>query len=271
MSSPALDNPVSTPLMEDLSDLKPSLGWEHSFAHGSHAALEHKSFFLRQIAGNDVILLGTKHNQPCTTFFLMDLLPILAGFGVTHIGLEIATDQQTKIDKFIHRGSGLDEIDIFHVIDRPEYRCFLDVVRLTEIKPVALDLPRSMWKTPYTRDQWMAKTISSIFQSSPGAKILVVVGNLHTLKRIDWIDPAKNDAFIPGHLSAYEPDLDILSILADYEDASGPSCRIRGSFQKSERPLLFEARGLDLRPKILDVLASKPMKVDEVTDAVLMY
>jgi hypothetical protein len=41
-----------------------------------------------------------------------------------------------------------------------------------------------------------------------------------------------------------------------------------GSSRLSDRPLMFEARELDLLPKILDILAFKPTKVDEVTDAV---
>ncbi len=234
------------------------------------AAVEPRPFFLSKLQSYDVILLGTKHDQPATTHFLMDILPILAGFGVTHVGLEITSDQQKRIDKFAATGAGRDDIEVFHVIDSPEYRCFLDVIRLCELKPVALDLPHHMWNTPFTRDEWMANNISSVMQRVPRAKILVVVGNLHTLKRVDWIDPAKQDRFLPEYLSACEPELDTLSVLADYEDVPS-SCTIRKTYMAKEKPLVLEASGLNFKPKVLNILAAKPMQIHELTDAIMMY
>ncbi|MGA2224776.1 MAG: hypothetical protein ABSH41_10075 [Syntrophobacteraceae bacterium] len=237
----------------------------------SQKAVDPKSFFRSSISSHDVILLGAKHNQPSTSLFLIDILPVLAGFGVTHVGLEITSDQQPKIDNFLHTGSGLDEIEIFHAIDRPEYRRFLDSVRLCELKPVALDLPGSMWNTSYTRDEWMARTISGVFQQESRVKMLVIAGNLHTLKRVDWINPTKTDVFLPGYLSKYEPELKSLSVLSDYDDSPSQCCKVRKKYESFEKPLVLNAMGLDLRPGVLDIIAAKPLKVDQIADAVMIY
>jgi len=237
----------------------------------SRAAVDPKSFFMSETDSHNVILLGTKHNQPSISLFLTAILPTLAASGVTHVGLEITSDQQPKIDNFTRTGSGLDEIDIFHAIDRPEYRCFLDTVRLCELKPVALDLPRSMWKSAFTRDEWMARNIGSLFQRESGAKMVVVVGNLHTLKRVDWLDATKIDVFLPGYLSRYEPDLKTLSVLSDCSDTASGSCQVRIKYRAAEKPVVLDARGLDLRPCVLDIIAAKPMKAEDITDAVMLY
>jgi len=234
------------------------------------AAHQPKPYFLSRLAHQDVILFGTRHDRPSTTRFFMDFLPILAGLGITHVGLEIASDQQTSLDNFARSGRGLHDIDVFHVIDSPEYRCLLDVIRLCELKPVAMDLPPALWNTEYTRDGWMAKRLCSVFQHAPRAKAAVLVGNLHTIKNVRWIDPLKRDMFLPGHLSEFEPGLEVLSILADYEDP-GQCCHMRETLSKTEKPVLIETRGLDLRLKVLNLLAARPMMADEVTDAVMMF
>ncbi len=234
-------------------------------------AVDPKSFFMEKMNSHDVVLLGAKHNQPSTSFFLIDILPVLAGFGVTHVGLEIASDQQPKLDSFACSGVGLDDIDIFHFIDRPEYRCFIDAVRLCELKPVAMDIPRSMWNEGYTRDEWMARNISCVFQRDSQAKMVVVVGNLHTLKRVDWIDSKKTEVFLPSYIPKYEPEIKSLSVLSDYNDCPGRCCKIRKQYESAEKPVVLDAAGLEFRPGVMDIIAAKPLDIDQMTDAVMMY
>ena len=240
-------------------------------ASPAEGAMDPKSFFTEKLGSHDVILLGAKHNQPSTCFFLMEILPVLAGLGLTHVGLEIASDQQLKLDSFSCSGSGLNDIDIFHFIDRPEYRCFIDAVRLCGLKPVAMDLPGSMWDTAYTRDEWMAKNISGVFQRDSQAKMIVIVGNLHTLKRIEWVDSKKTDVFLPAYLPQYEPELKSLSVLSDYDDCPGRCCKVRKKYESAEKPIVLDAAGLEFRPGVLDIIAAKPLKVEQMTDAVMMY
>jgi hypothetical protein len=132
---------------------------------------------------NDIVFLGTKHKQPEILSFIGELIPSLKGLGVTHIGLEIPSDQQKKIDTFMKTGNDLNIIR-FHVqIDCPEYRNLLLVLRKSGgPTPIAIDLPYSMHGGEISRDEWMARRL---LKALPG-KILVVVGNLHTLKKLEW-------------------------------------------------------------------------------------
>jgi hypothetical protein len=53
--------------------------------------------------------------------FISDLIPALHDVSVTHIGLEICSDQQGKIDHFIETDTGLTDIEIHPQIDCPGY------------------------------------------------------------------------------------------------------------------------------------------------------
>ena len=57
--------------------------------------LHHKPQF------HDIVFLGTRHKQPLILNFISDLITALHNSGVTHIGLEIISDQQGKIDQFM--------------------------------------------------------------------------------------------------------------------------------------------------------------------------
>jgi uncharacterized iron-regulated protein len=89
-------------------------------------------------------------------------------------------------------GIGLFGVAIHPQIDCLEYRNLFNVIRGLELKrrstPVALDLPKSKYGGKISRDEWMAESIASVFQSNSNAKILVVVGNNHILKKLDWQD-----------------------------------------------------------------------------------
>jgi uncharacterized iron-regulated protein len=48
---------------------------------------------------------------------------------------------------------------------------------------VAIDLPSSMYKGTVSRDEWMARSLLIVLNRNPSAKILVIVGSLHTFKK----------------------------------------------------------------------------------------
>jgi hypothetical protein len=59
----------------------------------------------------------------------------------------------------------------------------------------------------------MAKTIAEIFKTNPKAKMLVVVGNLHVLKKLDWQDQAPNKLrAIREYLAELSPARKMLSV-----------------------------------------------------------
>ena len=78
---------------------------------------------------NDILFLGTTHKKPEILRFIAELIPSLKGRGVSHIGLEIPSDQQEKIDVFMKTGEGLDDVKLHTQIDSPEYRNLFQVFR----------------------------------------------------------------------------------------------------------------------------------------------
>ena len=76
------------------------------------------------------------------------------------------------------------------LIDCRQYRDLFNIIRALDSKkrptPIALDLPKSKYKGKISRDEWMAESIASVFESNSNAKMLVVVGNNHMLKKLDW-------------------------------------------------------------------------------------
>jgi len=99
---------------------------------------------------------------------------VLYNSGVTHISLEIASDQQEKIDQFIKTGKDLSSINVQPLIDRPEYRNILSILKALDPDkrpdPVALDLPESKYSGEISRDEWMARSIAGVFKKNPNAK-----------------------------------------------------------------------------------------------------
>jgi len=61
----------------------------------SHLPIHHnpQSYILTKFQSQDIVFLGTRHKQPPILQFISDLIPKLHHTGVTHIGLEIASDK----------------------------------------------------------------------------------------------------------------------------------------------------------------------------------
>ena len=136
---------------------------------------------------NDIVFLGTTHKKPEIMGFIAELIPTLEKYRVSHVALEISSDQQEKIDIFMKTGNGLDDIKLHTQIDSPEYRHLFQVFRNSGGPiPVAIDLPSSMYNETVSRDEWMARSLLIVLNRNPSAKILVIVGSLHTLKKLEW-------------------------------------------------------------------------------------
>ena len=155
-----------------------------------------KEYVLDKFQSYDLVMLGTRHKRDPILQFISDLIPVLHDVGVTHIGLEICSDQQEKIDHFVKTGSGLTDIEIHSQIDCPGYRNLLRQIQgLDKDKRpavVAIDLPKSQYDQT-SRDEYMVESIAGVFGNMTNAKILVVLGNNHILKKLDWEDQVPNE------------------------------------------------------------------------------
>ena len=227
-------------------------------------------FVLDKTEQYNVVFLGTTHQQPRILGFISKLIPRLHESGITHIGLEISSDQQENLDRFMKTGSGLSDIRIFEGIDCLEFRHVIDVIRKNRLRPVALDLPRSMWGGNFMRDQWMAKRISETFQNNENAKMFVVVGNLHTLKKVEWVVPTIKSRFIRYHLSRINPSLSLYSI-AESINESAENCDFQKWFGRDSGPVGIETRVFDRKLGLTRTIAAKPMTAREAVDAVIVF
>ena len=158
-------------------------------ANASYELYTPTEYIQAKLKENDIVFLGTTHKKPRILGFIASLIPSLKGLGVTYIGLEIPSDQQERIDAYMQTGSGSDSIILHKQIDIPQYRHLFEVLRETSgPNPVAIDLPYTKQGGSISRDEWMSRTLLELL---PG-KILVVVGNLHIFKKLEWEEQVPN-------------------------------------------------------------------------------
>lgn len=185
-------------------------------------------YLLDKLDGHDIVLMGTVHQQPKILQLMADLLPRLSESGVSHLALEIASDQQVMIDHFMQTGKGLDRIRFHNAIDCPGYRNLFHVLRALDAnhrpKVVAIDLPTAQYASDVTRNEHMAMRLSSIFQSQPKAKILSMLGGSHVLRRLKWQNrDLKDRVAIRTYLEQWCPRLRLCSVL-HIVDQKEPEC-----------------------------------------------
>jgi hypothetical protein len=162
----------------------------------------------------DILFLGTTHKELKILRFIAELIPSLKRLGVSHVGLEIASDQQQQIDAFMRTGNGLDDIKLHPQIACPEYLYLFKVLRESGgPPPVAIDLPSSEYGGNISRNNWMARSLLAVFKANPQAKMLIVVGNHHALKKLEWEEhvPDKKPA-IRHYLQQKRPSIKMWSV-----------------------------------------------------------
>jgi hypothetical protein len=234
-------------------------------------------YVLKKIKIHSIIFLGTRHKQPPILEFISDLNAKLKESGVTHIGLEIASDQQDNINKFINTGAGLSDIQIHQQIDSPEFRNIFNILRNLKPDrrptPIALDLPISKYNESISRDEWMAKSIAKILKKNPSAKMLVIVGNNHVLKKLDWQDHVPNPhKSIREYLLEKRTNLRIFSIGQIIGD-SVYECDFREKFGGLDGAVAVDLddRFAGWKMGITQSMTIKPAEVWELLDGVIVY
>jgi len=160
------------------------------YASDYNISRDPQAYILDKFQAHNLVLLGTRHKRQPILALISGLLPNLPDSGLTHLGLEICSDQQTQIDNFLQMGDCLSGIEIHSQIDCPEYRNLLAMLqRIPDYKrPIvkALDLPKSMYGGGISRDEYIASSIAGIFRQEPDSKMLAVLGNNHILKKLEW-------------------------------------------------------------------------------------
>ncbi|MGA1842173.1 MAG: hypothetical protein ACMUIU_16250 [bacterium] len=209
--------------------------------------------------------------------FISGILPRLHEAGVSHLGLEIASDQQPYIDHYMECGTGINNIKLHHTIDCPEYRNLLKVIKKSGwkdvLKPIALDLPPSLYESHWNRDEYMAMSICNVLDKNPDSKLLVVVGNLHVLKNIAWDENVPNKyGVIRSYLSEYDPDLKVFSICQCIKEAPNQNY-LSDDFTINVTKAAFDCTETfsNYKMDILETAAARQMEPYEIADGVVMY
>lgn len=236
-----------------------------------------QSYVLQKIKSHDIVFLGSTHGKWPILKFVSNLVSSLHEIGVTHLALEICSDQQGKIDSFLQTGNGLKDINVHHQIDCPEYRdLFMTIGRLGQSrKPavVAVDLPKSMYHGKINRDEWMALSIAKIFCQNSNAKVLVLVGNLHVLKKIEWENNVPNPhGFIRSYLNELSPHLRMFSI-GQCIDESPNECDFTKEFGPIEGAVAMDCddRFAGWTIGIMAPVAAKRTEVSELLDGAIVF
>ena len=185
---------------------------------GANPSREAQNYVISKLHAHDIVFLGTTHRQPAILGLVAELLPLLTRAGVTHLALEIGSDQQTRLDYYLASGKGLMQIDLAPAIDCSQYRRLLKTLRQmpSAARPriVALDLPASRYGGPDSRDHWMATGLNQILQAPERVKILVMLGSLHILHKLEWQSRlGKGQDSIRTYLGRVRPHLRMFSIV----------------------------------------------------------
>jgi len=236
-----------------------------------------QSFILEKLKTHHIVFLGTTHKKPAILQFLSELIPVLYDAGVTHIGLEIAFDQQAKIDNFIQTGKKLTDIQITPKIDCPGYRNLL--IKLASLDPnirpktIALDLPTSKYRVKISRNKWMAGSIMQVFRKNQKAKMLVVVDNFHVLKVLNWQDHVPNKhKSIYGYLKNMIPEFRIFTI-SQLIDQNPEECDFTAVFGPVDGSVVIDCdhkfNGWKFGPA--SIIAIKPTETCDLVDGIIIY
>ena len=141
---------------------------------------------IEQIKPNTITIIGESHKKiESIELFKSLVLDTIKHYQCVVIGLEIASDQQTILDAVMQGRASVNEIALWPAVDYPPYRrmieSFAEFKRQGQcIKVVAID---SGLDNNIDRDLWMALSLAEQVGDAP---ILVLLGALHTLKRVNW-------------------------------------------------------------------------------------
>jgi hypothetical protein len=149
-----------------------------------HSTEAHKRI-VEGLEPHSITIIGERHKRPESIQFFQELISrYLQQDKCLLVALEIASNQQTILDEIVEGRVTVADIEIPTMIDHPPIRSLIDDLvamkrRGTCLKLIAIDEE----ELNVNRDEWMAERLAKHISQAP---ILALLGNLHTLKRVDW-------------------------------------------------------------------------------------
>lgn len=159
------------------------------------------SYLYEKARRNRLILVGTLHSNNGVQNLIAQSLPGLARTGgVNTLFVEIPSDQQPAIDRFLAGSAAVDEIRMWPIIATDAYFRLISKARDLGLDIVAID-NNSDHSIP--RDTWMAQRVSEYLNAHPETRGMIVVGNRHVLKNVPWA--CGKGKTLADNLAGYRP------------------------------------------------------------------
>lgn len=147
-----------------------------------------------------IILLGERHQQPNSQKLFIQLVQhYIHNRNRVLVGLEIPADKQIELDNAL--AGGTDFSFIHSTIDHSAYRDMIHT--LGTMKGNVIIQAIDAREDDVFRDKAMSRNLLSAQASGEYDKILVLVGSLHAVKNITWIEGLNLDKqYLAGNLIA---------------------------------------------------------------------
>jgi len=142
---------------------------------------------LDSMKAGSITFIGESHKHIESAMLVEDLVDSAGERGqCLTVALEIADSQQPALDRATNQGASVSDIDIPASIDHLPLRALIKHLatlrtRSPCLNVVAIDADQD---NPSDRDEWMASRLSKLPSDRP---TLVLIGSLHTLKKVDWL------------------------------------------------------------------------------------
>jgi len=183
-----------------------------------------------------ITIVGENHKHvESPEWFLSSVSKYIQDNRCLNVALEISSDEQDIINGAMNEDAPVSAIRISSIIDHTGFRSMLSgfsrlVASGNCLKVYAIDAPTSI---NTNRDEWMLKQIKKVDnESTPWA---ILVGNLHTLKQVNWYPNVHGKPFLAELLQG--DGYDVFSIIQSWPDKE---CTERSSeyISNVRKPLL---------------------------------
>lgn len=142
------------------------------------------SYLVEKFAAHRLILLGTRHDSKQIHELIFDILPgLVKNAGMNTLFVEIPSSQQGAIDRYRKGICPISTIKIHKIIVSQAYLEVIARAKDLGMDIIAIDNDESV---QVKRDRWMASHILDYIAHHPDSKALVIVGNCHVYKNIEW-------------------------------------------------------------------------------------
>lgn len=225
---------------------------------------EVQNWIMKGMEPNSITIIGEQHKRPESIQLFQSIISeYLEQDKCLVVALEIASSQQVILDEIVEGKTTVSDIEIPPMIDHPPFRGLInDLAKMARsndcLKLIAIDGGIGMG---IRRDEWMAKILAGQVSLVP---ILTLLGNLHTLKKVDWNMPmSKTSPYVSeilatlGHRSRTFPQI--------WEDKT---CAIYNRFVPSDSK---EAEEL-INSKLVTLLNASDYKmVNDTVDGIILW